>query len=125
MHAAAHTTPSAGSHPQRSAQALALQGCSHMSCVKSPNQCRDQHITPSSAQHALGLTSRLSPLLQATSPAISSPLLADSAAAELLLDTPAAPRSPKLAATPASYARSTLSGLTVSRSTATAAIIMP
>ena len=67
----------------------------------------------------------MSPLLQATLPAIPSPLLSDSAAAALLLDTPAAPRSPKLAATAASYARSTLSGLTVSRSTAKAAIIMP
>ena len=67
----------------------------------------------------------VSPLLQATSPAISNPLLANPFPAELLLDTPAAPRSPKLAATPASYARSTLSGLTVSRSTATAACIMP
>ena len=33
MHAAAHTTPSAGSHSQRSAQALALHGCSPVSRV--------------------------------------------------------------------------------------------
>ena len=67
----------------------------------------------------------MSTLLQATSPALSSPLLAASTPADLLLDTPVAPRSPKLAATPASYARSALSGLTVSQSTATAAIMMP
>ena len=82
-------------------------------------------MTPSRAQHALGPTFLVSPLLQATSPAISSPPLSHSAAGELLLDTPAAPRSPKWAATPASYARSALSGLAVSRSTATAAIVMP
>ena len=103
---------------------LCLAACLHP--IKSPpNLCRDQHTTSSRAQHALGLTLLLSPLLQATSPAIPSPLLAASTPADLLLDTPVAPRSPKLAATPASYARSALSGLTVSQSTAMTTTIMP
>ena len=84
-------------------------------------------MTPSQAQHALDLTCLLSPLLQATSLAIPSSPLSDPAVAELntssalkrFIDT----RSP---ATPgAAYAPSTLGVLTVSRSTATAAVIVP
>ena len=48
--------------------------CSQVSCVKSLNLCKEQHMIPSPAQHALGLTFRVATLLQATSPAIPSPL---------------------------------------------------
>ena len=82
---------------------------------QSPNLCRGQHMTPSRAQHALGPDTPSAPLLQVTSPAIPSPLLSDSAPAEL--DTSSAlkefinNRSP---ATPgAAYARSTLGVPTV------------
>ena len=121
LHAEAHHTKSRVTTPKISAgTGFALL----MACVpcQGSQLRKEQHTTPSPAQHARGLTSLPSPLLQATSPAIASTLQSESGPAELLLDTPAAPRSPQLTASPASYARSALSGLTVSRSKATAAM---
>ena len=85
-------------------------------------------MTPSQAQHALGLTSLLlSPLLQATSPTIASPLLSESGPAEVntssALKESINNRSP--ATSGAAYARSTLGVLTVSQSKAMAAVNVP
>ena len=98
----------------------------HVLC-QSPNLSKEQHMTPSRAQHAWALTFLVAPMLQATSPAIASPPLSASAPAEL--NTSSAikcyinDRSP---ATPgAAYGISTLGVLTVGRPTATAATIMP
>ena len=104
LHAEAHTLPSTPNYQHRHWLCIAARMCL---VSRVPSCAREQHRTPSGAQHALDQTFLLSPLLQATSPAILPPCAT------------------KLAASPASCARSTLSGLTVSRSTAMAAISMP
>ena len=88
-------------------------------CQESPQPVqRAAHYPLTRARHALGLTLLVSPLLQATSPAISSPLLAASTPAELNTSSALKAfidgRSP---ATPgASYARGTLGVMTVGQS---------